>query len=199
MTVRRGGSAGFGPYTVLDLYALPDGGKGLELEHGWFTEVAGGARHSYVGRSLAEQIRTAAEGADVVVCHGGGWEISTAAGIRKPDVLVLSEPLLRAVVVDGTPTLIPGNGLQLVVEVVSPGSRSERTDRVYKVGEYARSGIPQYWIVDHRPKIRMHRGILDGGTYRWEPPVGEGDEFAAEIEADRAIPVSFDPAVLVAL
>jgi Putative restriction endonuclease len=38
-----------------------------------------------------------------------------------------------------------------VAEVISPGSGSERTDRLRKVGEYARLGIPQYWIVEHTP------------------------------------------------
>jgi hypothetical protein len=38
-----------------------------------------------------------------------------------------------------------------VAEVISPGSGSERTDRLRKVGEYVRLGIPQYWIVEHTP------------------------------------------------
>jgi Uma2 family endonuclease len=47
----------------------------------------------------------------------------------------------------------PGDGvwldvadLLLVVEIVSPGS--EAIDQVTKRGEYARAGIPQYWVVD---------------------------------------------------
>ncbi|WP_328397714.1 hypothetical protein [Nocardia sp. NBC_00416] len=76
--------AGFGPYTMLDLYDRPEGGKGFELEDGWLVEVAAGAR-----------------------------------------------------------------------------------------------------------------GVLDGGSYRWEPTAAEGDEFTAEIEADITIRVAFDPAVLI--
>lgn len=40
MTAWRATSdAGFGPYTVLDLYDLPEDGKGFELEDGWLVEV----------------------------------------------------------------------------------------------------------------------------------------------------------------
>jgi Uma2 family endonuclease len=42
--------------------------------------------------------------------------------------------------------------LYLVAEVISPGSGSERTDRLRKVSEYARLGIPQYWIIEHTPR-----------------------------------------------
>jgi hypothetical protein len=47
--------------------------------------------------------------------------------------------------------------LLLVAEVVSPRSGSERTDRVQKVGEYAKAGIPLYWIIelDPDPKVTV--------------------------------------------
>ncbi|WP_459547302.1 Uma2 family endonuclease [Nocardia sp. X0981] len=189
--------AGFGPYTVLDLYDLPEDGKGFELEDGWLVEVAAGARHNFIGWSLAGRIRAAAEHADVFVCDGGEWEVSTPSGVRKPDVFVVPRAIARAAIIDESPKLIPGIDLQLVVEVVSPGSGSERTDRVRKVREYAALGIPQYWIVEHQPSVQVHQGILDGPTYRWERPVGKGKEFTAEIEADTPVRVTFDPAVLI--
>lgn len=198
MTAWRATSdAGFGPYTVLDLYDLPEDGKGFELEDGWLVEVAAGARHNYVGWSLARRIRSAAEDADAFVCDGGEWEISTPSGVRKPDIFVIPKAVARAAIVDESPKLIPGMDVQLVVEVVSPGSGSERTDRVRKVREYAGLGIPQYWIVEHQPNIQVHRGVLDGGAYRWEPPVGEGREFAVEFEVDIPVRVWFDPADLI--
>ncbi|MGI5217167.1 Uma2 family endonuclease [Nocardia sp. CA-290969] len=189
--------AGFGPYTVLDLYDLPEDGKGFELEDGWLVEVAAGARHNYIGWSLARRLRSAAEDADVFVCDGGEWEISTPSGVRKPDVLVIPKSIARAAIVEESPKLIPGMDVQLVVEVVSPGSGSERTDRVRKVREYAGLGIPQYWIVEHQPTIQIHQGILDGGSYKFEPPVSEGGVFAAEFEVDVPVRVNFDPAVLI--
>ncbi|WP_210745092.1 Uma2 family endonuclease [Nocardia flavorosea] len=189
--------AGFGPYTVLDLYDLPEDGKGFELEDGWLVEVAAGARHNWIARRLSRIIEGAFGEAPVIVCDGGEWEISTPAGVRKPDIAVVPYDIARSVISDGSPKLIPGIDLLLVVEVVSPGSGSERTDRVRKVSEYAALGIPQYWIVEHQSKVRVHRGILDGSTYRWGPVVVEGSEFAADVEVDSTIRVSFDPAVLV--
>ncbi|MFC5186220.1 Uma2 family endonuclease [Actinomadura harenae] len=58
---------------------------------------------------------------------------------RRPDV-VLYECLDRG----GGERLRPGHGL-LVCEVVSSGSETQ--DTVDKLGEYARAGIPHYWIV----------------------------------------------------
>lgn len=187
----------FGPYTVLDLHDLPEGGKGFELEDGWLVERAAGARHNFVGWSLARKIERELGTAAVIVCGGGGWEVGTPAGVRKPDIALVPYHVARSVVADESPKPIPGIDLLLVAEVVSPGSGSERADRVRKVREYAELGIPQYWIIEHRPKVRIHRGILDGATYRWEPTVTEGQEFTAEIEADKTIRVAFDPAVLI--
>ncbi|MBF6173706.1 Uma2 family endonuclease [Nocardia blacklockiae] len=188
-------AAGFGPYTVLDLHDLPEDGKGFELEDGWLIEVAAGARHNWIARRLARIIE-AAGGDSVVALDGGEWEVSTPGGVRKPDVAVVPKDLARAVVLDQSPRLIPGPELLLVVEVVSPGSGSERTDRVRKVREYAGLGIPEYWLVEHQPAVRIHRARLDGASYHWEPAVDEGTEFAADVEWDKPFRVVFDPAAL---
>ncbi|PSR60974.1 Uma2 family endonuclease [Nocardia nova] len=191
------GAVGFGPYTVLDLHEQPEDGKGLELEDGWLIEVAAGARHNWIARTLARVVESAAREAEVVVLEGGVWEISTPSGVRKPDASVIPREVARAAVLDGTPKLIPGTELLLVVEVVSPGSGSERTDRVRKVREYAALGIPQYWIIEHQPHIRIHRSVLGDDGYRWEPTVGEGSRFSADVEADKVFRVEFDPAALI--
>lgn len=82
------------------------------------------------------------------------------------------------------------------MEVVSPGSGSERTDRIRKVREYAALGIPQYWLVEHQPQLRVHRAILNDGAYHWEPTVSQGTTFVADVEADKMFRVEFDPAEL---
>ncbi|MFJ4650424.1 Uma2 family endonuclease [Nocardia sp. NPDC088792] len=190
---------GFGPYTVLDLHELPEDGKGFELEDGWLIEVAAGARHNWIARRLARIIEAAAAEAraSVLVLDGGEWEISTPAGVRKPDVLVLPKDVGHAAIVDERPKLIPGTELLLAVEVISAGSSSERTDRVRKVREYAALGIPEYWIIEHQPEIRVHRSVLEGGSYGWETAVAEGAEFVADLDADKSIHITFDPAALI--
>lgn len=192
---------GFGPYTILDLHELPEDGKGFELEDGWLVEVAASSRHNWVLRNLSRTIEEAAAraGSAVIVCEGGEWEVSTPAGIRKPDVFVIPLEIARAVILDETPKVIPGRELLLVAEVISPGSSSERTDRVRKVREYATLGIPQYWIVEHSPDPKVQ--VLTLGENGYLPGVSAvaGTELAADIEADKAFSVAFDPASLLAL
>lgn len=189
----------FGPYTVLDLHELPEEGKGFELEDGWLIEVAASSRHNWVLRTLGRIIERAAAhaGSQAVVCDGGEWEISTPAGVRKPDVFVVPRESARAAIIEESPKLIPGTELYLVAEVISPGSGSERTDRLRKVSEYAALGIPQYWIVEHTPRICVQVLTLADGAYLATPAIMEGTRFEAVIDADKPFPVSFDPADLI--
>ncbi|WP_203218375.1 Uma2 family endonuclease [Nocardia brasiliensis] len=185
-----------GPYTALDLRGLPGGGKGYELEDGWLVEVESGARHNHVAQRLGRFIDAGAVGAAVHLCVGSGWEISTRGGVRKPDIIVVPRDVARAAVVAEVPKLVPGHEVRLVVEVLAPGGGTERTDRVRKVHEYAAAGIPQYWIVEHQPAVRVHRLVLTGDTYGADQVVGPGAMFDAVVEADRPFRVTFDPAAL---
>lgn len=191
---------GFGPYTILDLHELAEDGKGFELEDGWLVEVAASSRHNWALRNLSRIIEEAAgrAGSAVIVCEGGEWEISTPAGIRKPDIFVLSRETARAVILDETPKVIPGRELLLVAEIISPGSSSERTDRVRKVREYASLGIPQYWIVEHSPDPKVQVLTLGESGYLAGASAVAGTELTADIDADKPFSVSFDPASLLA-
>ncbi|MEU8899445.1 Uma2 family endonuclease [Nocardia sp. NPDC048505] len=183
-----------GPYSVADLHGLRDG-KGFELEDGWLIEVDYGARHNFVAQRLSRLIDVAVGTREMHVCLCGGWEIATASGIRKPDIIVLPRDVVRqAVVADSN--LVPAEQVLLAVEVLAPGTDSERTDRVRKVREYAAIGIPQYWIVEHHPEPRIHRLVLVEGGYRADPAVGPGAVFDAEVAAEQGFRVRFDPAAL---
>jgi Uma2 family endonuclease len=188
----------FGPYTVLDLHELPEDGKGVEIEDGWLIEMAAGPRHNWVAWNLSRVIEAASVRAseDVVVCGGGAWEISTAAGIRKPDVFVLPRGAARATILREWPKVIPGRQVLMAAEVVTPGGLSECTDRVEKRRDYARVGIPRYWIVDHQPGLQVQVMTLGERGYVAKPVVTAGSVLTAEIEADKPFSVSFDPAAL---
>jgi Uma2 family endonuclease len=188
----------FGPYTVLDLHELAEDGKGFELEDGWLIEVAASSRHNWALRNLARIIERAAisAGSPIVVCEGGEWEISTPVGVRKPDVFVISRETARAVILDESPKLIPGGDLYLVAEVISPGSSSERTDRLRKVTEYAGLGIPQYWIVEHSPHPSVQVLTMSGDGYVPGPMVTAAGRLEAEIDADKPFTVTFAPSEL---
>lgn len=57
------------------------------------------------------------------------------------------------------------DGADLAVEIVSSGSKYRKHDFQTKRGEYAKAGIPEYWIIDpEQPRITVL--TLDGGGYR---------------------------------
>lgn len=86
---------------------------------------------------------------------------------RRPDLVVAARSEVDGV--DGRTRVTRAEAVLLVVEVVSPGTRS--TDVHAKRAEYADAGIPHYWIVDIVPPtsvIACHVtpdfGYQDGGA-----------------------------------
>jgi Uma2 family endonuclease len=62
-----------------------------------------------------------------------------------PDVVGVSKSrLAEGLNADGHLIVAP----DLVVEVISPGSRNEQRDREFKLKLYSRQGVREYWIVD---------------------------------------------------
>ena len=185
----------YGPYTLYDLDALPEDGKRYELADGWLTELSPSPWHDHGAERLKEILKAAAAkaGADVYVA-GGPNDVSTPAGIRKPDVFVVPKDVARSAI-DRRVRTYYASDLLLVAEVVSPRSGSERTDRVQKVGEYAKAGIPQYWIIELDPDPEIAVLSLGDGAY----------ELAAEARAGHVLSVeepflvNFDPAALTEL
>ncbi|GGT65961.1 Uma2 family endonuclease [Actinomadura citrea] len=106
--------------------------------------------------------------------------------------------MARASIIDRNPIVIPGIEVLLAVEVVFPGSGSERTDRVRKLKEYAALGIPQYWLAEFVPSPSVQIFALDmaAAAYRRVQTVGAGSVVEAKVEADTTITVRFDPQVL---
>ncbi len=66
------------------------------------------------------------------------------ATVRRPDLVVVDSSEYRRVEAEGG--VLRASAVQVVVEIVSPGSR--RTDYITKRSEYAEAGIPHYWIID---------------------------------------------------
>jgi Uma2 family endonuclease len=79
-------------------------------------------------------------------------------------------------------------GADLVVEVASDDDR--RRDLEVRRSEYARAGIPEYWIVDPQAE-RIPVLFLDGGSYAVHGEFGRGT-----VAASRLLPgisVAVDP------
>jgi Uma2 family endonuclease len=185
----------YGPYTLYDLDALPEDGKRYELAEGWLTELSPSPWHDHGAERLKEILKAAAEqaGADVYVA-GGPNDVSTPAGIRKPDVFVVPKDVARSTISRRVRTYYSSD-LLLVAEVVSPRSGSERTDRVQKVGEYAKAGIPLYWIIELDPDPKVTVLSLGEDAYELAAEVRGGHVLRVE----EPFPVSFDPVALTEL
>ena len=85
--------------------------------------------------------------------------------------------------------------LLLVAEVVSPRSGGERIDRVQKVGEYAKAGIPLYWIVELDPDPKVTVLSLGEDAYKLAAEVRAGHVLSVK----EPFVVSFDPVALTEL
>jgi Uma2 family endonuclease len=83
---------------------------------------------------------------------------------RAPDVLFLARKNLSRL----KKTHVAGPA-DLVIEVISPGSRS--VDRGAKYYEYAEGGVKEYWLLDPERKQAEFYGLTKGGTYRPLPIV----------------------------
>jgi Uma2 family endonuclease len=85
---------------------------------------------------------------------------------REPDIVIMLARHARRMTRDYW------EGADLVVEVVSEDDPDR--DTVIKREEYARAGIPEYWIVDPRVE-RITVLALDGGHYKVHGEHGRGE------------------------
>jgi Uma2 family endonuclease len=92
-------------------------------------------------------------------------EVTTNASfppnVRDPDIVVVHDQVFE----QRSPR-VPASDVVLVVEIVAAGSRG--TDHVMKLHEYAKAGIPNYWIFDPDAPAgdRFLAYRLDGDRYR---------------------------------
>lgn len=185
----------YGPYTLYDLDALPEDGKRFELADGWLTELSPSPWHNHAADRLEDILKNAARIAESqVYVAGGPNDIATPAGVRKPDAFVVPRDIARSAISGKVRTYYAGD-LLLVAEVISPRSGSEQVDRVRKVGEYARAGIPVYWIIDLEPEPKITILTLDGSEYTLDAEIRAGQV----LTVSQPFPVSFDPAALTEL
>ncbi|MFI6526833.1 Uma2 family endonuclease [Streptomyces uncialis] len=151
---------------------------GIEIVDGMvIVSPSASKRHNRLARILANALDDVA---------GPDWNADTDFDVRLQDVpLTNRRPdiiVYRAETIDLTPTR-PEHVL-LVVEVVSPGS--ETTDRVVKVDQYAKAGIPFYWRIEQAatgvPIIYTY--VLDPATKLYR----DGEMYTGVIKA--AVPFS---------
>lgn len=155
---------------------------GIEIVDGTvLVSPSASKRHKRLARLLANALDAAA---------GPDWNADTDFDVRLQDVPLNNRrpdvTVYRAETIDITPTR-PEHVL-LVVEVVSPGS--ETTDRIVKVDQYARAGIPFYWRVEQAatrvPLVYTY--ILDPAAGRYR----DGDVFTGIVKLTAPFAVEID-------
>ncbi|WP_432067605.1 Uma2 family endonuclease [Streptomyces sp. C10-9-1] len=155
---------------------------GIEIVDGMVVvSPSASKRHNRLARLLANALDTAA---------GPDWNADTDFDVRLQDVPLTNRrpdvTVYRAETIDITPTR-PEHVL-LVVEVVSPGS--ETTDRIVKVDQYAKAGIPFYWRIEQAatgvPIVYTY--ILDPATRAYR----DGEVFTGTVKATAPFPVTVD-------
>lgn len=90
--------------------------------------------------------------------------------LRIPDAVIAPTG-----VIDENPNRLSARDVAVAIEVVSPGSR--RTDRLMKRHEYAKAGIPAYWVLEIDSTVTLSAGRLVDGAY--DSDFEGGGEFKA--------------------
>lgn len=155
---------------------------GIEIVDGMVVvSPSASKRHNRLARILANALDAAA---------GPEWNADTDFDIRLQDVPLTNRrpdvTVYRAETIDDAPTR-PEHVL-LVVEVVSPGS--ETTDRIVKVDQYAKAGIPFYWRIE-----RAATGIPIVYTYVLDPAnrvYRDGEIFTGAVKTAAPFSVAVD-------
>jgi Uma2 family endonuclease len=188
------------PYTVDDLFELPDDGNRYEVLGGSLVVSAAPApKHQWI----ADELRYVLRG-----LHLPGVRALTGTAVRLPngdgpipDIVVTTADVIAS------SRGLPANEVHTVIEVVSPSNAM--VDRAYKREVYAEAGIPCYWRVEVDP-WRGHGGPFPlivarlretGDWLTVEAPAGVETKLPLAVgRADdgtaTAVHVEIDPAVL---
>jgi Uma2 family endonuclease len=147
------------PFTVDDLFALPDDGNRYEIFDGSLVMSPPPAKPHVLVNLLLRRLLEAGVPDDCLVVTEGLGIYATARDYYIPDLLVIRDVSLK----DGDPRGISPGDVLLAVEVVSPGNPSN--DHVWKRRNYAKFGIPHFWIADPPDKTLLRLELGDEGSY----------------------------------
>jgi Uma2 family endonuclease len=143
-----------GQWTEEDYFALPDTNRYVELYDGELVMPPHPTfRHQEALKRLFIRLNAFVEGHGLGVVQIAPLPVRLWPGkIREPDVFFIAKEHTDRIGehVSGVPDLL--------VEVTSPSTA--RLDRMEKFAEYARAGVPEYWVVDsvrYRPVKKYGR------------------------------------------
>ena len=142
--------------TIADWDALPyDEWNRYEIIEGvLFVSCSPGLTHQTVATNLVFLIQSFLKRNPIgKVVATPGLVLSNISGVI-PDVVFFRYDQRESI---GTGERLNGPPA-LVIEVISPGSRNIRRDRIAKLNLYAKHGVPEYWIVDPK-KLLLERYV----------------------------------------
>ncbi|MFE0673512.1 Uma2 family endonuclease [Streptomyces sp. NPDC058867] len=159
---------------------------GIEIVDGMVVvRPSASKRHNRLARILANALDAAG---------GPDWNADTGFDVRLQDVPLTNRrpdvTVYRAEAIDLT--LTRPEHVLLVVEVVSPGS--ETTDRIVKVDQYAKAGIPFYWRIE-----QAATGVPIAYTYILDPAARayrDGEVFTGTVKVTAPFSVVVDLGLL---
>ena len=142
-------------HTVEDVLALPDDAPRVELRDGVMIVVPSPTYdHQDIAALLWSWMRRHAPTVyRPSLATGVALDLNTTL---EPDVVLVDARI------DGSRHYAMPDQVTLVVEVVSPGTRSR--DRLEKPAEYASAGVPHYWRIEQGP-LHLFAYDLVGGHY----------------------------------
>jgi Putative restriction endonuclease len=141
----------YGPYTLYDLDALPEDGKRYELADGWLTELSPSPWHDHAAGRLKDILKNAARLAGAAVnVAGGPNDITTPAGVRKPDAFIVPRDITGTAIGGQVRTCYAGD-LPLVAEVNSPAAAASKSAASAKSASTPGPGSP---LLDRGPRTR---------------------------------------------
>ncbi len=155
------------PYTYDDLLTMPEDATRREIINGELVvSPSPHFVHQFLVLRAARILEDAGAGGGVVLAAPMDVRL-TAHDVVQPDVMFIRNEHLGILANDGRISGTP----DIVIEIVSPGSA--RTDRVRKYALYARSGVPEYWLLDYRDRsFALHE--LRDGRYHAIPAESDG-------------------------
>ncbi len=174
-----------GPWNEEDLVGLPEDTQRYELLEGTLlVNPPPGGAHQLVSLKLAGILHAAGPPALAVV---------EAMGVRLPDDTVFIPDVLvvtRDVVLANTSGILDPTDVALVIEIVSPGSRT--IDRLTKPALYAQGGIASFWRVELQDGPAIFAYHLEHDRYIEAGSARPGERLVV----NEPFPVTIDPAEL---
>lgn len=172
-------------WTSADLLAFPDDGKRREIIDG---ELYVSSQPHFYHQMLASRYTTFLD----------LWNFETGAGVTAgapglifaedqdvaPDIIWASHARLAAILRNGKLHAAP----ELVIEILSPGSKNSSRDRTAKLGLYSRRGVDEYWIADwprHLIEVYRHQD----GHLALIAALGPGDTLTSPLLPGFSLPL----------